>query len=176
MRLFIAVEISDEVKRKIAKIQEELSSDKIKIVGPALIHITLRFLGEVDESRIDEVKEALSFISLQPIHLKCKGVGVFPNEKFIRVIWTGIEGVHEDDLARIEAVAADVERSMVALGFEKTDYPFSPHVTIGRPRTKVDITEFLKKYKNKEFGDFTVDKIKLKKSTLTPKGPIYEDL
>jgi len=176
MRLFIAVEISNEVRRKIAEVQKYLLCDEIKVVHPELIHITLKFLGEVDESKLDEIKTALRYITFQPIHLECRGVGVFPNEKFIRVIWTGVEGMSEGDIPRLKALADQVEKHTTALGFEKNDYPFSPHITIGRPKEKVDLSEFLKKYKNKNFGSFTVDNIKLKKSTLTPKGPIYEDL
>jgi len=176
MRLFIAVEISNEVREKISEVQKYLLCDEIKVVHPELIHITLKFLGEVDESKLDEIKTALSYITFQPIHLKCKGVGVFPNENFIRVIWAGVEGVSEGDMPRLKALADQVEKHMVALRFEKNEHNFSPHITIGRPKEQVDLSEFLKKYKNNNFGSFRVDNIKLKKSTLTPKGPIYEDI
>ena len=178
MRAFIAVEISDEVRKNITKIEkameEELPSDKIKIVDPQLIHITLKFLGEIDESKVEGIKEALSSIKFSPITLKCKGVGVFPNEKFIRVIWVGIE--EDNELHRLKKIADEVEEKMGALGFGKSDYPFSPHITIGRAKAKVEIANFLRKYKDTDFGKFTVDEIKLKKSTLTQKGPIYEDV
>ena len=174
VRLFIAVEISDEVKEKIAKIQSELPSDKIKIVDPKLIHITLKFLGETDESKINRIKEALSSLLTPQISLKCKGVGVFPDEKFIRAVWVGLE--EDEGFQKLKGLADEIEKKMVALGFEKNDYPFSPHITIGRPRDKVEISGFIEKYKKEEFGGFTVSGIKLKKSTLTPKGPIYGDL
>ncbi|MEM2974271.1 MAG: RNA 2',3'-cyclic phosphodiesterase [Candidatus Micrarchaeia archaeon] len=90
-RLFIAAEISDAVKEKIAAIQKELPPDSIRKVDPKIIHITLKFLGETDESKIPDIKRELALIRFNPISLKCKGVGVFPSEKFIRVIWCGIE-------------------------------------------------------------------------------------
>lgn len=174
VRLFIAVEISDDARKKIAAIQKELPSDSIKIVEPGLIHITLKFLGETDEGKINKIKEELASIKFSPIGLKCKGVGVFPSEKFIRVVWCGIE--EDEGFMQLKEVADEVEKRMVAMGFEKNDYPFSPHLTIGRPRGKADLAAFLKKHKDDDFGDFTVKEIKLKKSTLTPKGPIYEDI
>jgi 2'-5' RNA ligase len=173
MRTFIAVEISEEARGNITKIQKELPSDKIKIVNPELIHITLKFLGETDEKKIPEMKKALASIKFSPIMLKCKGAGVFPNPNFIKVVWVGVTGNMLKDL---EELSKTIEIKMMDLGFEKNDYPFSPHITIGRPRSKVEISEFLEKYKDVDFGSFTVTKIKLKKSTLTPKGPIYEDL
>jgi len=173
MRTFIAVEISNEIRQKIAEIQKELPADKIKIVDPGLIHITLKFLGETDEKKIPEIKKSLASIKFSPINLECKGVGVFPNPNFIKVIWVGVESKELKDL---EEVSKEVESKMMELGFEKNDYPFSPHITIGRPRSKIEIADFLEKYKDADFGSFTVTAVKLKKSTLTPKGPIYEDL
>lgn len=175
VRLFIAVEISDKVRDNIAKLQKELlPPDNIKLVDPEKIHITLKFLGATDESKIPKIKKELAGIKFSSIKLKCKGVGVFPSEKFIRVVWCGLE--EDEGFKQLKEVAAEVERRMMAMGFEKNDYPFSPHLTIGRPRDKIDLATFLKKHKSDEFGDFTVNEIKLKKSTLTPKGPIYEDL
>jgi len=174
VRLFIAVEISDDARERIAEIQKDLPSDSIKVVDPRLIHITLKFLGETDESKVQKIKKELASIKFSHIKLKCKGVGVFPSEKFIRVVWCGLE--EDEGFIQLKEVADEVEKKMMAMGFEKNDYPFSPHLTIGRPRGKVDLAEFLKKHKADEFGDFTVAEIKLKKSTLTPKGPIYEDI
>ena len=174
VRLFIAVEISDATRERIAAIQKDLPSDSVKVVDPKLIHITLKFLGATDESKVQKIKKELASIKFSPIRLKCKGTGAFPSEKFIRVVWCGLE--EDEGFKQLKEVAAEVERRMMAMGFEKNDYPFSPHLTIGRPRDKIDLATFLKKHKSDEFGDFTVNEIKLKKSTLTPKGPIYEDL
>ncbi|WP_258083307.1 RNA 2',3'-cyclic phosphodiesterase [Thermococcus thermotolerans] len=175
MRAFIAIEVSDEVRDNLMKAQERIGSKaaKIKFVERENFHVTLKFLGEIDEVLAEEVKKALAEIAKKhkKHRVKVKGIGVFPNPNYVRVIWAGIEN---DD--GIKAIAKDVEREMRRLGFKK-DKDFVAHITIGRVkfvRDKLELAMALKELANEDFGEFDVEAIELKKSTLTPKGPIYE--
>ena len=167
MRAFVAVELNEEVKGKIAALQADLPSG-IKRVEPANLHLTLAFLGEIDDVKAEEVATALDAVSAIPFEAKCLGVGVFPSMNFVRVVWVGIrEGAHA--LSLLHAHTSD---ALAPLGFKKDE--FSPHITIGRPKARVDVREFIRRHEDDEFGSFLVDKLVLKKSTLTPQGPIYE--
>ncbi len=175
MRAFIAIEVSDEVRDNLVKAQERVGnkSTKIKFVESENLHVTLKFLGEIDEALAEEVKKALAEIARRhkKHRVRVKGIGVFPNPNYVRVIWAGIENDEE-----ITAIANDVEREMRRLGFKK-DKDFVAHITIGRVkfvRDKVKLAMALKDLANEDFGEFDVEAVELKKSTLTPKGPIYE--
>ncbi|ASJ03609.1 2'-5' RNA ligase [Thermococcus profundus] len=175
MRAFIAIEVSDTVRNNLIKAQERIGSKaaKIKFVERENFHVTLKFLGEIDEATAEEVKKALAEIAKKhkKHRAKVKGIGVFPNPNYVRVIWAGIENDEG-----IKAIANDVEREMRRLGFKK-DKDFVAHITIGRVkfvRDKLELAMALKDLANEDFGEFDVEAIELKKSTLTPKGPIYE--
>lgn len=175
MRAFIAIEINDVVRNNLVKAQERIGnkSAKIKFVERENFHVTLKFLGEIDEALAEEVKRALDEISKKhrKHRVRVKGIGVFPNPNYVRVIWAGIENDEG-----IKAIARDVEREMRRLGFKK-EKDFVAHITIGRVkfvRDKLELAMALKDLANEDFGEFDVEAIELKKSTLTPKGPIYE--
>ena len=175
MRAFIAIEVNDEVRDNLLKAQERIGSKsaKIKFVERENFHITLKFLGEIDEATAEEVKRTLEEIAKKhkKHRARVKGIGVFPNPNYVRVIWAGIENDEG-----IKAIAKDVEREMRRLGFKK-DKDFVAHITIGRVkfvRDKLELAMALKDLANEDFGEFDVEAIELKKSTLTPKGPIYE--
>ncbi len=169
MRAFIAVEIPKEIKEKIAKLQSELPvSDKIKLVKPEIIHITLKFLGEMDEKDTDEIKRIVSSVRFDPFPVDVTGVGVFPSEQFVRVVWIGA------DNEKLTGIAKELDKRLESFGFRSEK--FVSHLTIARLREKVDLQDFLSKHKNDYFGQFEVKEIKLKKSTLTSEGPIYSDL
>ncbi len=175
MRAFIAIEVSDEVRDNLLKAQERIGNKaaKIKFVERENFHVTLKFLGEIDEATAEEVKKSLTEIAKRhkKHRVRVKGIGVFPNPSYVRVIWAGIENDEG-----IRAIAADVEKEMRRLGFKK-DKDFVAHITIGRVkfvRDKLELAMALKDLANEDFGEFEVNAIELKKSTLTPRGPIYE--
>ncbi|WP_457751246.1 RNA 2',3'-cyclic phosphodiesterase [Thermococcus sp.] len=177
MRAFIAIDISKEVRDNLIRAQERIGSKaaKIKFVEPENLHVTLKFLGEIDETTAEEVKKALAEIAKRhrKHRVRVKGIGVFPNPSYVRVIWAGIENDEG-----INAIADDVEREMGKLGFRK-DKDFVAHITLGRVkfvREKTKLAEILGEIANEDFGEFEVNAIELKKSTLTPKGPIYETI
>jgi 2'-5' RNA ligase len=175
MRAFIAIDVNDTVRDNLIKAQERIGNKaaKIKFVERENFHVTLKFLGEIDEATAEEVKNALAEIAKnhRKHRARVKGIGVFPNPNYVRVIWAGVE-----DDEGIKAIAADVEREMRRLGFKK-EKDFVAHITIGRVkfvRDKLELAMALKDLANEDFGEFDVEAIELKKSTLTPKGPVYE--
>ncbi len=173
MRTFVAAEISNEsVLNTITKIQSELDIDA-RPVSKQNMHFTLLFLGEISEEVSRKVQEALTTVEFSPIPINFTGVGVFPNAKFPRVLWVGI---NEDAAASLSELAKKVEATLAPLGFT-SDKPFSPHVTIFRVKRRAgNISKELEKFKDYKIGDDTISEIKFKKSTMTPDSPIYSDL
>lgn len=169
MRAFIAIELGDEVRKRLREFQQELDFKGVKLVESTNLHITLFFLGEIDEQKQARVVSAMENISAGKFELSCKGVGVFPNPNFIRVVWAGCESPQVGEI--YGQLAGEIRR----LGYELE--PFHPHVTVARvkdPRTKEKVLEALAKFKGADFGRCMVERVVLMKSTLTPKGPVYE--
>lgn len=174
MRTFIAIEIRNEiVLNAITKIQSEFKL-KATPVSKQNMHFTLFFLGEISQDIVENVKQVLSHLSFQPMQVKFTHIGVFPNSKFPKIIWIGVDEVGSKQLME---VAAQVEKRLAPIGF-RPDKPFKPHMTIFRIKTKNDgdIAKILEKYKYVELGQETITEIKLKQSILTSNGPIYSDL
>lgn len=165
-RLFVAVEVPSEIRHELFEFASQLKQDGVKIVEEENLHITLRFIGEVPAAKLPEITERLKKVKPRKIDCTLKGIGVFPNERYISVVWVGVES---DGLAEL---AADVIDQLRGIGKEE-DRPFSAHLTIARVKKKIDLKDFLEKNKNKEFGKFTASGFTLFESRLTPKGPIY---
>ncbi|MBN1454715.1 MAG: RNA 2',3'-cyclic phosphodiesterase [Methanomicrobia archaeon] len=188
MRTFIAVDLSDEVRTHIARLQQELGSvglqeGTLKFVDPKQAHQTVKFLGEVPDDSIERIKAALAAIRHEPFEIRLRGVGFFPQAapekaRSIRVIWVGIT----EGGAQMKALQECVETALHALGFPP-EQRFNAHVTLCRVkkpfRSKSELSRVLLKIgelRAAELGTMRVESLKLKKSTLTPRGPIYEDL
>lgn len=167
MRCFVAIDIPRELGEKIEKIQKEIESNSIKLAKD--FHITLKFLGELNENKISEIINCLEKIKEKKFEIEIKNLGTFPNEKYIRVLWLGCNSSKLIELAR------KVRSCLKGLGDEEE---FTPHITIARIKGKPQnsIYNFISKYKNIEIGRFEVKEFKLKKSILTPSGAIYSDL
>lgn len=174
MRTFVAVEIRDNtVLDAIAKLQSDLQI-KATHVSRQNMHFTLLFLGEISEESANSVKNALSEISFKPINVRFTHVGVFPNSKFPRVIWVGVDNKAAE---RLVELALQVEEKLAPLGF-RSDKPFKPHLTIFRIKSRTeDIANKIERFKSVNLGkDITITELKFKKSILTPNGPVYSDL
>ena len=172
MRTFVAIEVSNkDVLNSIHKIQTELNI-KAKPVELYNMHFTVQFLGEVSEEMIRKISDALSSIEFSTFSISFMGVGVFPKPSFPRVIWIGTnDGVNE-----LEKLAEMIRTKLSQIGFHP-DKKFKPHVTIFRVKNKIEgISDKLERFSSYYFGKQTVSEIKLKKSELTPNGPIYTDL
>jgi len=177
MRSFISVELPDDLKKTISAstaVLREIESG-IKWVEEQNLHLTLKFLGWVEDKDIDKmlrlaeesVKGAGSF------RLKLSGTGTFPEGKSPRVVWIGVAEGGE----RLKEIAEKLEEKLSKAGFRSEEREFSSHLTLGRVKDKkgVDLLiEKIKEGKEQVFGELVVDHINVMKSTLTPKGPIYE--
>ncbi|MCX5702566.1 MAG: RNA 2',3'-cyclic phosphodiesterase [Candidatus Omnitrophica bacterium] len=182
MRAFIAIELSQEIKDSLSQLQERLKSSQadVKWVSPQNIHLTLKFLGEVDESKLEKIGEILETLKADktPFYMRLSSVGAFPKTNYPRVIWAGID---KGDTETKE-IAKFLEEKIAKLGIPAEDRPFSSHITIGRVKSGLNREGLVKKLNEsvnhfaKANLEFQVEKITLFKSTLTPKGPVYEIL
>ena len=173
MRTFVAVEIQNiDVLDRITKLQSDLKI-KAKPVSKENMHFTLLFLGEVSDEIAQKIMEELKTITFSPIQVSFSGAGAFPNPRFPRVIWIGVDETASQNLVKL---AKQVEEKLGPLGF-KSDKPFKPHLTIFRIKNNVgDISKELDRLKTIHLGHDTITELKFKKSILTPSGPIYTDL
>jgi 2'-5' RNA ligase len=145
------------------------------LVEPQNIHITLRFLGEILPSTVEKVFEEMKKTQFVPFNIKVHGVGVFPTINFPRVVWAGIT----DGSNQLQSIFSQLEPRLQGLGFSPDSKGFSPHLTIARVRSarnKPPLAKFVSENTDFEFGIVRAACLKLKKSELTPKGPIYSTL
>lgn len=173
MRTFVAIEISNnETINSIKKFQNGMKIDA-KPVESNNFHFTLQFLGEVTDEKSEKIIKALNSIEFSSFSINLKGIGTFPKPEFPRVVWIGTDEIGGNMLVEL---SKKVEKVLKPLGFS-SDKPFKPHITVFRIKKKIgNITNELKNQKITDFGIQKIVNIKLKKSELTSKGPIYSDL
>ncbi len=176
LRLFVAVKVPDELGKRLADMERRLAATgaDVKWVPESNFHLTLKFLGNVDEARVKAVWEALApaVSRVQAFDVCLAGAGAFPNKRRASVIWAGIRSGAE----QIKALAQRVEDALEKIGFERESRPFKAHLTLGRarsPRNADKLGEMLDAMKAEEVGTFTVSAITLVKSDLRPSGPVY---
>ena len=177
IRAFLAVDLDDDLKPKINKLIKEFKqiNTKIKYVELANLHLTLKFFGDIDTNGLKLLEDAISrtVSEFKPFSIKIQGCGAFPNNSHIKVIWVGIE----DDTI-LKQLHDKLDNEFAKLGFDK-DKKFSTHLTIGRMKSaknKAQVKNTIEEFETIEIGEMEVGRILLKKSTLTPAGPIYEDI
>ena len=177
LRAFLAIDLDEDLKPKINTLIKEFKEidAKVKYVELINLHLTLKFFGDIDTDGVQLLEDAISKVinDFEPFKINIKTCGAFPNKNRIRVIWVGIE-----DDTFLKELHDKLDKEFIKLGFDK-DKKFSTHLTIGRmksPKNKDKIKEIIEKFDDIEIGEMEVNKISLKKSTLTPSGPIYEDL
>ena len=175
MRLFIAVDLPDEILKGLKEVQRDLRSltETARWVAPESIHVTLKFLGEVPTKRVDSIHEALNGLSWKPFTIKVQGIGFFPGTRSPRVIWAGMEA------PTMSGLAIELDARMERLGFEKERRAFRPHITLARARDNRMDSSLVKaaaKYAEHLFGSFKVDRVSLFQSALKPTGPVYNKL
>lgn len=179
IRTFIAIEIPENIISKIRELQEGLKvyGFKIRWVRAENIHLTLKFLGDIEAVQIGEITEAVSKTveGFTPISLKAKGVGVFPGIKRPRVLWVGLAG----ELESLVTIQKKLDENLIVLDFPKEKRPFKGHLTMGRIKDKIDVNKFgdaLMTWRNFESETFTAGQIILYKSELKPSGAVYTEL
>jgi 2'-5' RNA ligase len=178
IRSFIAFDMDNEaVLRKITGAQNLLvkTGADLKLVKPENIHITMRFLGNITPPMVDKIFEEMKKVQFIPFDVKIQGVGVFPHLRYPRVVWVGITEGSE----QMRSIFSQLEPRLRKLGFAPDRKGFSPHLTIARVRSgsnKAELGKCVSENANSEFGVIRTECLKLKRSNLTPKGPIYSTL
>lgn len=178
MRTFIAIEIPEAVKTVLSVMQNELRRAQADInwTKPENIHLTLRFLGEVDEKRLEDVKRSCAEAAAEfaPFTLKLNGAGVFPNFRQPKVLWAGLAG----ELEIAGKLQRRLEAGLTSLGFAPEDKPFKPHLTIGRVKSPKNARQVAALTEIQTLPDlpFEVQEIVLMKSELHSAGARYTSL
>src|SRR6266853_850871 len=174
MRLFVALEVPSTVRENLARLLKSLHavSPQTRWVRPENLHVTLKFIGEVPETRLAAMRAALAHVSSdQPVTLDFRGLGFFPNEKHPRVLWAGIEAS-----SNLKTLAADVDGATEKLGIPRERHPFSPHLTLARfgpPRLPEKLRAAIQENAAREFGSLLTAEFQLIESKLKPSGAEY---
>ncbi|HXZ28594.1 MAG TPA: RNA 2',3'-cyclic phosphodiesterase [Terriglobales bacterium] len=187
MRTFVAVDIPEEVRQKLARFVEGVRgfAPEARWVNPASLHVTLKFLGEIHEGKVAEVKQALAAVAGEVSQISFLGTGFFPTVKAARVFWVGVEA--DEKLA---ALAAAVDAALAPLGIAREERAFTPHLTLartgsGRPqRGRGDrnnasfqkLQEKLAALPAPEFGTMSAREFFLYESKLAAGGAVYSKL
>ena len=178
MRTFIAIEIPSEIKSALAALQTELrrAGADVSWTIPENIHLTLKFVGEIDERRIVEVEKAcvLSAAEFQPFALSLNGTGVFPNARQPRILWAGLSG----EIGKVVEMNKRLDERLALIGFKREYKNFNPHLTIGRLKSNKKTSELLALADAHQLPalSFSVTEIVLMKSELHPAGSKYSPI
>ena len=180
IRSFIAIELPGEVKLAISRLQEQLKSGSrapVKWVNPENTHLTLKFLGNIDMAVVDDIKKVLREAArgVPVISLGVEGLGTFPNNTRVQVIWVGLTG-------ELDKLQQRIDKELSPLGFPAEKRVFSPHLTIARLRDRASVNDrqeigrLVEKTIFESSLDFSAKSVNLMKSLLTREGPIYSVL
>jgi 2'-5' RNA ligase len=175
MRVFIAIDLPDEIRERLAQLQAQLrtTGTSARWVSPETIHLTLKFIGEISEKRAEDVDAALTGLSWKPFQVNVRGVGFFPGTRSPRVFWAGLQASTMQGLT--EEIDARLERS----GFDKERRAFRPHLTLARAKgARLDnaLVTAANVFAEMDFGSFTADRYFLYRSMLKPSGSVYTKL
>ncbi len=173
MRTFIAVPLPQLCRDTLEQMQRPMRSlgADVRWTAIASIHLTLKFLGEIDPAMVPRLASALRSIPAAPFTLSIRGLGVFPDLRNPRVIWAGVEG----EVRTLQALQAEVELACESLGFERERRAFHPHLTLGRVSGKRNLQPLLDYIRigSELESEFTADRINVYESVLTPRGAVY---
>ncbi len=183
IRAFIAVELPEDVKAELAKLIERLrrsGARGLRLVRVEGIHLTLKFLGNVPQARVEPITDALRHAAERhsPFKARLGDVGVFPDRRNPRVLWVGLQG----DLEPLKALQGDVEEALARMGFARESLAFSPHLTLARlqdgasPTDRRTAAEALFLAEFKTGLEINVESANLIRSILKPGGAVYETL
>ncbi len=181
IRSFIAIELDKEIQNQLSQIQKQLktSGADVKWVEKDNIHLTLKYLGEIDEKKSESIKSILNEIakSTKQFEISLKDIGAFPKIEFPRVIWVGLDKGAKESIE----LAGKIDEALSGLGFQKETRPFAAHLTIGRVRSPKNKDALKEKVQTANRTPLTanqqlVSSIILFQSALTPRGSIYTKL
>lgn len=178
MRLFIAIEIPDAVKRAIAQVQDLIKEGGASAnwTRPEGIHLTLKFLGETEEAKVASILRALDGAASGTgrLSLSVAGAGGFPNARVPRVLWLGVRG----DIDRLSVLQQAIEDAMEGQGFERETRNFSPHVTLARikiPKQRDNWQQRIAGIADVDLGVFEVAQVSLMQSERRREGAVYTE-
>jgi len=182
IRTFIAIALPAPLQQKLDEAAGLLKNNQtraIRWVAGKNIHLTLKFLGEVDSNKIAAISQVIQAESqpIKPFELSVGGAGAFPSLRKPRVVWIGVQAPQV-----LAGLASAIDRGTQSLGFPGEDRPFSPHLTLGRvsqnasPQEVQSIAQVLLNATIGKLGSFTVNQVTLFRSDLQPKGPVYTPL
>ncbi len=180
VRAFIAIELPDELKLALTRLQDQLKSGgqtSVRWVDPYSIHLTLKFLGDIGRDIAGRITTALeeAVRGITPFHLEARGLGAFPGLKRVQVVWVGVTG----EVDRLSQLQQRIESNLAPLGFAPESRPFTPHLTIARLRDRVTPDE--RQSLGHLIGSTSFDtgyaidvgSIHLMRSQLTREGAVY---
>lgn len=174
MRAFLAVDLDERLQDKVLEVQKKLkkANARVKFVEKENLHFTCKFFGEISDNKTDKISDIITekIENHDAFEINIKGTGVFPHLGYIRVIWLGLNHAKKFSL-----MLMDFDEELIKLGFRK-EKSYIPHLTIGRVKgaqNKEALISSIKELEEVEIGTMKVDRVSLKKSELTPKGPIY---
>ena len=179
IRAFLAIEPSEKVLAAVGRLQEKLKreiSGSVSWTRPHGNHLTLKFFGNIDLADVERICTAVKKqATALPLLLKVEKIGVFPDLRRPRVLWTGITG----DIEKLTALQKNLDTEFAAIGFPAEERPFRAHLTLGRikdARTAAGIEAATKKHADFSAGEFRAEELILFQSKLTPQGAIYTRL
>jgi len=194
IRAFLAVELSEELRSCLAQVQQDVRQRlshslprnvRISWVQPASIHLTIKFLGDIDEQMIEPMRAAIAqaMEGHRTIHVPLERLGIFPRPQQPRVLWVGpaVSWDQGDDAKRLMEMHRAVEECCQSFGFVPEERPMSPHLTLARIKEgERDFGQVLARSgvldKPMEIGTFPIASVVLMKSDLRPTGPLYTKL
>jgi 2'-5' RNA ligase len=178
VRLFVSVDLHD-LGDAVSSVQDALQPiPGIRCTDPENTHVTLKFLGEVETERLDTVTTAVERgverSGVEPFDLHLAGLGAFPSQEYITVVWAGVD----EGATPLRQLHETVEAELTAPGFEPEEHSFTPHATIARMDHAAgkDRVQDLLRTRDPELGIQHVETVALTESTLTESGPVYETL
>ena len=185
LRAFIAIQLSVALKSQIAQLQARLKQDAGEIKGlawvkPEAMHLTLKFLGDIEEADVPKLQSMLetAALAVPAFRLEASGLGAFPNTRAARVIWVGLEGTH-DATEALKRLHGGIEQGAAALGFSAEDRTFTAHLTLARlkdRRAAAGCEKILAREEMLQVGAFEARSVALIRSDLDPRGSIYTTL
>jgi 2'-5' RNA ligase len=183
LRCFVAIELEEDIRRAIDQTQALLkgapAGKHCRWVRPEGIHLTLKFLGDVPENRIDSIAEAIREAAAdhERFHISFASLGCFPNARLPRVTWIGVE----DPSGTLQRLQRDVEARLSELGYPPERRAFHPHLTLARTKKvsrqeQAALGELVQRTRIDQLGEMEVREISLMRSELRPSGSVYTQL
>ncbi len=171
MRIFIAIELPAEIKQNLIKIQSSFLDIKARWVKPEHMHLTLVFLGEIEEKKLIEIEQVChqAAKNFNKFNIEFSGLGAFPNFGQPHTLWVGIK-----KSPVLQNLQQQISAGLIQKGFKIEKRPFQPHLTLARLKKQQDLTAIISKFKQPEFGKFQVSEFNIFASQLFSEGPKHQ--